>query len=48
MNCVAPRALRSLPAERAVTQQRPPRPRWLRRRGAELTGRKLAEAGWNP
>jgi len=45
LTTLTPRALRTLPAERAVSQARPPRLAWLRRRGAELTEQRLADAG---
>lgn len=47
LTTLTPRVLRRLPAERAVSQTRPPHLTWLRRRGAELTGRRLADAGWS-
>jgi uncharacterized protein (DUF2236 family) len=45
---VTPRALRRLPTEVAIAQRRPPRLPWLQRRGAEITARRLAEAGLAP
>lgn len=42
---ITPGAVRTLPASRAIDQVRPPRVPWLRRRGAELTAQRLADAG---
>lgn len=48
LTSLTPRVLRTFPAARAVAQTRPPRLTWLRRRGAQLTERRLADAGWSP
>jgi uncharacterized protein (DUF2236 family) len=45
---VTPAALRRLPTELVIKQRRPPRVPWLRRQGAEITARRLEDAGLMP